>query len=229
MGRQQTPDRRRNIGEAALKAFSEAGFRNTQVADIARLAGTAPGTLYLYARSKEALFVMAMETSLGEEPEDLPTDRQDLLATIERKLAEGRHYPLLKNIQENPGHPIPLPNAVFSEIWDSVERLSPTIRLIERCARDWPDLGSLFYHGIRPQLLAALSFYLKKAIEQGLVRQVPNVALAARLIVETTAWFTMHRLGDADGKSFDSSECRQATLDALTHAYAISPTNEERK
>lgn len=42
--------------DAALDAFSAHGFEAARVADIARAAGVAEGTVYLYFRGKEALF-----------------------------------------------------------------------------------------------------------------------------------------------------------------------------
>tara|TARA_R110000751_G_scaffold4172_18_gene19491 strand:+ start:2958 stop:3638 length:681 start_codon:yes stop_codon:yes gene_type:complete len=46
----------RQIVDAALDAFSIHGFENARVADIARAAGVAEGTVYLYFRGKDALF-----------------------------------------------------------------------------------------------------------------------------------------------------------------------------
>ena len=53
MARPARVDRREQIADAALTAFSEKGFRLTQVSDVARLAGIAPGTIYLFAKGKE--------------------------------------------------------------------------------------------------------------------------------------------------------------------------------
>lgn len=44
------------ILEAAVSAFSRYGFRRASVDDVAREAGVAKGTIYLYHESKEALF-----------------------------------------------------------------------------------------------------------------------------------------------------------------------------
>ncbi|MDP9067969.1 MAG: TetR/AcrR family transcriptional regulator [Actinomycetota bacterium] len=45
--------RRQEILDAALRLFNERGFESTTVADIARAAGAAKGTVYLYFPSKE--------------------------------------------------------------------------------------------------------------------------------------------------------------------------------
>jgi hypothetical protein len=68
-----------------------------------------------------------------------------------------------------------------------------------------------------------LATYLERGVDQGIVRRPPDIKLAARLIVETTAWFTMHRHGDADGRFYDAAAVRATTIDALVHAFATHP------
>lgn len=57
MNRQEKNDiRREAILDAALKLFSDTGFAATRVEDIARKAGVAKGTIYLYFKDKQDLF-----------------------------------------------------------------------------------------------------------------------------------------------------------------------------
>src|ERR1700732_3079103 len=49
-------ERRAAILKAALEEFSERGFAAARLDDVARRAGVAKGTIYLYFRDKEALF-----------------------------------------------------------------------------------------------------------------------------------------------------------------------------
>ncbi len=51
--------------EAALDVFSEMGFRKAGVEDIAKRAGIANGTIYLYATSKRDLYRRVVEYGLG--------------------------------------------------------------------------------------------------------------------------------------------------------------------
>src|SRR5256884_1875982 len=48
--------RRAAILDAALEEFSACGFAATRLDDVARRAGVAKGTIYLYFRDKESLF-----------------------------------------------------------------------------------------------------------------------------------------------------------------------------
>ena len=45
------------ILRAAIDVFAERGYFNAQVADVARAAGVAAGTVYLYFKSKDDLLV----------------------------------------------------------------------------------------------------------------------------------------------------------------------------
>lgn len=54
-------DKRERILGAAVKVFAKNGFYATRVADVARAAGVADGTIYLYFTSKEDLLVSLFE------------------------------------------------------------------------------------------------------------------------------------------------------------------------
>ena len=57
-------DKRTAILNAATRVFARRGFFNAQVADVAREAGVAAGTVYLYFRSKDDLLTSIFEKSM---------------------------------------------------------------------------------------------------------------------------------------------------------------------
>lgn len=57
-------DKREAIMRAAIDVFAERGYFNAQVADIARVAGIAAGTVYLYFRSKDDVLVSIFERTM---------------------------------------------------------------------------------------------------------------------------------------------------------------------
>jgi TetR/AcrR family fatty acid metabolism transcriptional regulator len=59
-------DKREAILRAATDVFAGRGFFNAQVADVARAAGVAAGTVYLYFRSKDDLLVSIFERTMRE-------------------------------------------------------------------------------------------------------------------------------------------------------------------
>ena len=63
--RDSTPGPKRDaILRAAIDVFAERGYFNAQVADVARAAGVAAGTVYLYFKSKDDLLVSIFERSM---------------------------------------------------------------------------------------------------------------------------------------------------------------------
>lgn len=72
------PDKPQQIIDAAVRVFARNGFYNSRVSDIAREAGIASGTIYLYFKTKDeilvtlfrekmAAFVAALRTEIGRE------------------------------------------------------------------------------------------------------------------------------------------------------------------
>ena len=61
-----TGDKRDAILRAATKVFAQHGFFQSQVADVARVAGVAAGTVYLYFKGKDDLLVSIFERSMRE-------------------------------------------------------------------------------------------------------------------------------------------------------------------
>jgi TetR/AcrR family fatty acid metabolism transcriptional regulator len=62
----QAADKRDAILRAATQVFARHGFFQAQVADVARAAGIAAGTVYLYFRSKDDLLVSIFERTMRE-------------------------------------------------------------------------------------------------------------------------------------------------------------------
>lgn len=59
-------DKREAILRAATRVFAESGYFNSKVADIARVAGVADGTVYLYFKSKEDILHSIFERNTSE-------------------------------------------------------------------------------------------------------------------------------------------------------------------
>src|SRR4029077_5407510 len=59
-------DKRDAILRAAIETFAARGFFNAQVADVARGAGVAAGTVYLYFRGKDDLLISIFERTMRE-------------------------------------------------------------------------------------------------------------------------------------------------------------------
>jgi TetR/AcrR family fatty acid metabolism transcriptional regulator len=60
------PDKPQQIVDAAIRVFARTGYYNSRVADIAREAGIASGTIYLYFRTKEEILVTLFRERMAE-------------------------------------------------------------------------------------------------------------------------------------------------------------------
>ena len=73
----RTTDKREAILRAATRVFARKGFFNAKVADVAKDASIADGTVYLYFKSKDeilhSIFDQAMERFIGEGKSELAT------------------------------------------------------------------------------------------------------------------------------------------------------------
>ncbi|ANE48998.1 TetR family transcriptional regulator [Paenibacillus swuensis] len=86
------------ILEGALKVFAEHGFHKSQVSKIAKAAGVADGTIYLYFKRKEDLLICLFREKLGElvqKFEDSVRDIDDVKEAL-HKVCEI-HYTELEN------------------------------------------------------------------------------------------------------------------------------------
>jgi TetR/AcrR family fatty acid metabolism transcriptional regulator len=91
-GRRSRPEplpgpKRDAILRAAIDVFAERGYFNAQVADVARAAGVAAGTVYLYFRSKDDLLISIFERSMRDalgEVRALDTGRSDPYERLRR-------------------------------------------------------------------------------------------------------------------------------------------------
>lgn len=81
-----TDFRRQEIIAAALKIFGSKGFAATRAEDIAAEAGIGKGTLYLYFRSKEDIYVAAVQHAI-DQMNDRLRDRLEGVEGIERRIA----------------------------------------------------------------------------------------------------------------------------------------------
>ena len=97
------------ILRAAIDVFAERGYFNAQVADVARAAGVAAGTVYLYFRSKDdlliSIFERGMKTALAEGRDqvaslDDPRERLTQFARLHlRRLGHDRNLAVVFQVE----------------------------------------------------------------------------------------------------------------------------------
>lgn len=102
-------DKREAILRAAIKVFSENGFFNSKVSDIAQQAGVADGTVYLYFKSKDdvlhSIFDHAMKIFIEEAKKQIQqtNDPKEKLRRIAKlhleKLGEDRDLAIVFQVE----------------------------------------------------------------------------------------------------------------------------------
>jgi len=202
MARPIPEDRLSRLVEVATAVFIEQGFRHTRMEDVAEALGVAKGTVYLYVENKEALFDLVCRSADRpfEQPPELPVKSPAAGATIRYivdRLAAGQVMPALAEALAG-GRRAARDElaAIVGDIYDAMARNRVGIKLVDRSARDIPELGKIWFGGARGVLVEALSGYLEERVRARRLRAPVDVAIAARFIVETCAFWAVHRHWD---------------------------------
>jgi len=227
MPRHDPATRLAQLVKHATEVFIDRGYNDTQMEDIASTLGVAKGTLYVYVESKEALFDLVArcaDTVPSFEPVPrlpIPTPKRGAtLAYIRKRLAQDQNLPSLA-MPLSGTRAVPLREEfqeIVRELYDTVDRNRQGLKLLDRSAKDLPELAGLWFEGARGGLVTALNHYLDCEIRNGTMRQVADVTVAARLIVETVVFWAVHRRWDPHPQKFDDSAARETVIGLLTDA-----------
>src|SRR5215470_9382063 len=88
------PDKPQQIVDAAIRVFARTGYYNSRVSDIAREAGIASGTIYLYFKTKEEILVTLFREKMAAWVADARREiavEPDALAKLRRLVALHFH------------------------------------------------------------------------------------------------------------------------------------------
>ena len=157
-------DRREAILSAALDEFSSRGFEAARLDDVARRAGVAKGTIYLYFRDKESLF---------------------------QELVRAMLTPLVGTIEALGQADLPLPaladrivELFVREVYET--RRKDVVRLMITEGRRFPKLAEFYYREVLSRIIAAVRSLLRRAAERGEVpeglAEFPQIVAAPGLI-----------------------------------------------
>ena len=213
------------IAVAATGVFGRLGYRGTRTADVAARAGMSAGSLFTYVASKEALFHLVFLHGLGllpEEPAVLPLATPgpgETLGLIERGLGQipmPRFRAALA--VEEPSDIAEELRQVIEERYAVIERYWPLLAVTERCAAEMPELDAAWFGRARPGYSDQLGRYLKLRMAKGLLRPMPDVTVAARVVIESLSWFAWHRLEGRDSALYDDATVRRTVVEFVCAA-----------
>lgn len=218
-----------DLVRAAFRVFAREGFRRAQVSDVAREMGVALGTVYRYIESKEALFALVVDRMffpVEDEPElPVATPSPDaILARVRSRLVEITALPRLAaaTSRSTPADVRQEALAVLGELWEMTASTRLAADMVERSARDWPELSDLFYGDIRRHVIQRLADYIDARVRHGEFRTRADTVLAARAVLESVTWWARHRYGDAELIQLTDDDARKTVLPMLIDALVSS-------
>lgn len=223
------------IAEACAQVFISKGFRAAGISDVAKALKLSHGAVYTYADSKQALLYLALLRVLDSaalESMELPVkapSEAELLATVEGWTARQSGFDRLsKLLERRPGQGSAQEELgeIVEEIYDVIAENRVVLAVFEGCSEDLPALAQWYFVERRRGLFAALAEFLEARISAGLLRPVPDIPTAARFIVESIAWFALHRHGDADSAMLTDEDSRRTVCDLVPAAFL--PSGEPR-
>jgi AcrR family transcriptional regulator len=235
VARRAPEGRLQQLVEAATAVFIAQGYRRTQMADVAAAMGVAKGTLYLYVDSKEALFDLALQHADSPEPLALPatlpvrapSSGRTVRYVSERLAADPPSAALQRALRSGPsGHPAREVETILRELYRTMDRNRTGIKLVDRCAADYPELAEIWFTAGRAGLLAQLAQYLEIGTREGWLHAVPDVGAAARLVLETLVFWAVHRHWDPAPQPLDPSAAEATVVQILARALLADPREQ---
>ena len=222
--RRRDPRKLAAIADAARVVMTARGIRLTQVGDVARAAGVAAGTIYLYAADKDALVGLALRSAAG-----VPLDTGDgpaadpggLDAVVRRIMDTCLVWPVLAASADAPSDRSTL-CAVLAEAYDLVARQRHLIAFLDRCAEELPVLAQAWHEDTRRAYFAALEGCLRRLADHGVVRRDVDLAAATRATLEMIVWMAMRRPRDRVPPNCDDQAARTTTLRLAFAALGVN-------
>jgi len=221
------------IIEGAINVFSARGYKEAQMSHIAQEAGIALGTLYLYFKSKESLFNFLFQYSFADEqdldemsvPISSPSWDSGRDACVSSEFSalfdDAFHGGDIEDVHEEF-------EKIVRNLFSTLRKYRHGIRILLRSSPNSPQLAE-FYAGLVKGLLDLLAAYLDKRIGRGLIREVPSVSASARFILESIAWFAVHRHRSTHQAAFSEKIGEDTLVDALTHAFIPEHLREQHR
>jgi len=228
MPRTMPDDRVEQLVDCATAVFIERGYTLTQMADVAAALGVAKGTLYLYVEGKEALFDLVARYADAPRPfakrPSLPVRTPKPGATlryVRERIAQSQVPPTLaralagKRVDDARAEF----EAIVRELYDTLAANRRGIKLLDRSARDYPELAALWFEGGRGGLITLLTQYLDERVRRRVFRSVPNTTVAARFVIETATFWAVHRHSDPHPQVVDEAVAKDTVVQFLARAF----------
>jgi len=183
------PDKRTRILKAAVKVFAKNGFYATRVSEIAKAAGVADGTIYLYFKNKDDVLITIFEEGISQ------------LLTILREVGESNE-PFETRISRI----IELQLGLLEEQRDLAEVITVNLRQSSRLLKQYA--APLFM-----QYIDVIAGVVREGQEEGAFRGDLNPRVVARsLFGALDAILLTWALGEGDPAALRKAAAHCASL-----------------
>jgi TetR/AcrR family transcriptional regulator, fatty acid metabolism regulator protein len=201
--RLKTPEKHQRILDAATKVFARTGFFQSKVSEIAKEAGVADGTIYLYFKNKDDLLISIFEVKMQEV---ISRFRE---AMIEKDDAHSRlRYLIQMHLAEFQANP------------DLAAVFQVELRQSSRFMREYKK-------GELKQYLDLIGEILEQGQREGLFRSDIPLGLTKRLIFGTLDELVSTWL--LSGKRYDLESLAEAVVDLFMRGIRQeSPDNSQQ-
>lgn len=181
--------------EAGLQEFVLNGFAATRMIDIAKRAGVAKGTIYVYFESKEALFEAAVRSQI------LP--HVDQISGMVSSY-QGTTKDLIKFIVQM--------------MYDRVNRgnAAVLIRVMIAEGPKFPNLVQFYYQNIVSRGLQVLDSIVERGIQRGEIRQ-NSISKDPRLLIAPIMFAAVWKTLFDEENPIDIEQYCQTHIDVLLH------------
>lgn len=225
------------VARAATEVFLRKGYKRTQMADITEALGLSAGAIYRYVESKEALFDLVVRIGAGMNIETrslvapIATPRAGatmafLRSTLKR---EGRIAKLEEALAgSKPGDVAGELEGIIRELYGKTAQFRVGIQLLDRSALDWPELAALWSGRWRGNLIDQLARYVGLRVSQRSLPAPPDPKAWSRFIVETVAFFALHRHYDPFPTAMSDKVAEETAVSALVRATVGSNRQKEQ-
>jgi hypothetical protein len=109
---------------------------------------------------------------------------------------------------------------IVGELYDTLAANRRGIKLLDRSARDLPELAALWFEGARVGLIQALQGYLDNRVHRGLLRAFPDTAVAARTAIEALVFWAVHRHWDPQPQIVKEAAVRDTVIQFIVNSFA---------
>jgi AcrR family transcriptional regulator len=204
---QRRPEQRpEEIAAAALRVFAKRGLHQTTLDDVAKEAGVSKGTIYLYFKSKEELFIAAAQRVVPT-PEELP------LGKTSQPITEKELGKLLREAART----------MYRRLCTPAYRAFFSLMAAETLRH--PEWGQLYFERIVLAQNRRFAELLQQAATKGAIRQV-DFLLAARAFLGMflTMALTQEHLGGKHLTPFSEQQIVDSLIDIFLHG--IRPKKE---